>query len=437
MFCPNCGTKNEDDAVFCANCGTSLAEVREMPAQENGAAQTAPVQNVTPEQNAVPVQNAAPIQKAPRKPLSKNTIIGIVAGVVVLLAVIIFVVVGNSKNDYLSIAKNYVKAVEECDWEAVYKYVDIPEATFLTKDLFMEANKDEYKTEISNVSAEDRTDSLDAPEGTKRIRVNYYEKGSIGNSEYVTLIKQEKNSMLFWSNYKISAADFVSKDCKVRVLKGAKLFVDNVEVPASFLDISAEAKSSTKYDTYIIDYLFNGSHTFKVTQENMEDQERVKEIDYDSASLSMTEAKIQASMLEILKKSAEEVNQKFYAAAIDRKEFSTLEDLFVNDSTIRNKMKSSYESFRNNQKTEDGYGLLSVSFSNVTMETTQTTSDDYFAVRVSVKAPLKASVLSKTYSSTKPAETKDKSGTVTNTFYYRYQDGAWKLYNFAIDRVSY
>ena len=24
MFCPNCGIKNEDDALFCGNCGTRL-----------------------------------------------------------------------------------------------------------------------------------------------------------------------------------------------------------------------------------------------------------------------------------------------------------------------------------------------------------------------------------------------------------------------------
>ena len=31
MFCPNCGTKNDDDALFCANCGTKL-EVAAAPA---------------------------------------------------------------------------------------------------------------------------------------------------------------------------------------------------------------------------------------------------------------------------------------------------------------------------------------------------------------------------------------------------------------------
>ena len=36
MFCPNCGTKNEDDALFCGNCGTRLVidVPQETPVQE-------------------------------------------------------------------------------------------------------------------------------------------------------------------------------------------------------------------------------------------------------------------------------------------------------------------------------------------------------------------------------------------------------------------
>ena len=38
MFCPECGSKNEDDALFCENCGTSLKSP-----QGNGAPLSAPV----------------------------------------------------------------------------------------------------------------------------------------------------------------------------------------------------------------------------------------------------------------------------------------------------------------------------------------------------------------------------------------------------------
>ena len=52
MFCPNCGTKNDDDALFCANCGTKL-EVAAAPAP---AAEPAPAPSV----EAAPVAEAAP-----------------------------------------------------------------------------------------------------------------------------------------------------------------------------------------------------------------------------------------------------------------------------------------------------------------------------------------------------------------------------------------
>ena len=37
MFCPNCGTKNEDEALFCGNCGTRLVidVPQETPVQES------------------------------------------------------------------------------------------------------------------------------------------------------------------------------------------------------------------------------------------------------------------------------------------------------------------------------------------------------------------------------------------------------------------
>ena len=80
MFCPNCGTKNEDDALFCGNCGTRLVidvpqetpvqesveeEPEETPVQENVPAEPeeTPVQeSVTAEPEVTPVQQSVPVQ---------------------------------------------------------------------------------------------------------------------------------------------------------------------------------------------------------------------------------------------------------------------------------------------------------------------------------------------------------------------------------------
>ena len=52
MFCPNCGTKNEDEALFCGNCGTRLVidVPQETPVQESVEEEP----EVTPVQENVP-----------------------------------------------------------------------------------------------------------------------------------------------------------------------------------------------------------------------------------------------------------------------------------------------------------------------------------------------------------------------------------------------
>ena len=54
MFCPNCGTKNEDDALFCGNCGTRLVidVPQETPVQESVEEEP----EVTPVQENVPAE---------------------------------------------------------------------------------------------------------------------------------------------------------------------------------------------------------------------------------------------------------------------------------------------------------------------------------------------------------------------------------------------
>ena len=159
MFCPNCGTKNEDDALFCGNCGTRLVidvpqetlvqesveeEPEETPVQENVPAEPeeTPVQEsvpaepeVTPVQQSVPVQPQQAFGQQPVQPTQftgqnsgqqpannkparfpKRIIAIVAAGVAVMAAIIIFVCVGKNVTDYKKTAKQYVKAVAECEW---------------------------------------------------------------------------------------------------------------------------------------------------------------------------------------------------------------------------------------------------------------------------------------------------------------------------------
>lgn len=59
MFCPNCGTKLEDGAVFCTSCGVRIAQDTPTPVQPEQPADSAQ----QPPQSEAPVQQPAPAEQ--------------------------------------------------------------------------------------------------------------------------------------------------------------------------------------------------------------------------------------------------------------------------------------------------------------------------------------------------------------------------------------
>ena len=62
MFCPNCGTSNEDSSRFCKSCGNAVHAASQVPALNNAAPAT-PVPYIQPPPPPVPVYPArGPVQ---------------------------------------------------------------------------------------------------------------------------------------------------------------------------------------------------------------------------------------------------------------------------------------------------------------------------------------------------------------------------------------
>lgn len=79
MFCPNCGTKNDKDAVFCENCGTRLDTV---PTPTNSA----PTNQRPVSPDPIPSTRVSQIGRKPASTKRNQIIIGIVIAVVVIAA---------------------------------------------------------------------------------------------------------------------------------------------------------------------------------------------------------------------------------------------------------------------------------------------------------------------------------------------------------------
>ena len=123
------------------------------PVQENvpAGSEETPVQEsvkaepeVTPVQQSVPVQPQQAFGQQPVQPTQftgqnsgqqpannkparfpKGIIAIVAAGVAVIAAIIIFVCVGNNVTDYKKTAKQYVKAVAECEWNDAYSLITV------------------------------------------------------------------------------------------------------------------------------------------------------------------------------------------------------------------------------------------------------------------------------------------------------------------------
>ncbi|MGN0318503.1 MAG: zinc-ribbon domain-containing protein [Lachnospira sp.] len=333
MFCPNCGTKNEDDAVFCGNCGTSLAVNQDTSAPEavaetvtetvaetvtEATAETAkqvepvdepvvtpqpdfsaqaPQYNTQPDFSAqapqfnaqpdfgaqAPQFNAQPAPKKEKKAGSSTNILKIIipiaAAVVVLIALVCtFVGIGKSKTDYKKTAKTFVENYVKGDWEAVYDSMDVPASAFVSKETFVTAMSSQTPSTLMSSTYTDTFSQTSAMYEGKAVLVMYTTpEGS--SSLTLNLKPQQKKKMLFFTEYKVDASDFLVKDCIVKVPSDMKASVNGIELNSNYIDKDSEY-SSTTMTTYKLPYLFSGSATIKLSADGMEDIE-VKDVIFD------------------------------------------------------------------------------------------------------------------------------------------------------------
>lgn len=246
MFCPNCGTSNDEGALFCANCGTRLeiepvvtegsaasddnavpqqpeAQPQVQESQADAQAQQSVEQPEATQGNAQvqPQMQAAQVNMQPqvtpmyeqpqadaagntaKKPfkLTKQIVIIGAAAIAVIAAVIVFICVGNSLTNYKKTAKAYVKAVEECDWAKAYSLIQIPEDEFLTKNAFVTAHSDATGSAVGNIKVIDSFSSKGRLPGNKAVSV-IYTTATGADSEDLLLTVTDKHYMLFFKSIK-------------------------------------------------------------------------------------------------------------------------------------------------------------------------------------------------------------------------------------------
>lgn len=323
MFCEECGTKNEQEAVFCEKCGHKLNKS----------------------------EKKAVVQKE-KKPMSKKTktIIVISALVVALLIGVYIYLISIFKPE--KVALKYFKAYTTNNADALYSVVDLNDSKFANKKLFKESLKSKEKIDVSNYRIEKNEDKYQEKDLlSKNVVIKYIVKGSSKEkTKIIKLSKTKKKKLLFFDNWVVDNSEILATRYTVKAPKNTKVKIDG---------IALNPKDKTEYyltDNYVIDSIVIGKHKISFEYKSgikLEGEMNVSAGSYHSYSArglnldSKTKKKIENDTNKLVK--------LLYSSAIENKDFSEIEESFGEDyrdniKDVYDKIKSSANSSYSNLK---------------------------------------------------------------------------------------
>ena len=532
MFCPNCGTKNIENALFCCNCGiklenfaptpapavepeitteveatdntaetaattkpsaeskipmepevTSVPEVTVEPEETAEAAEPEPATTTaadsfynspqtdsfyqTPQQpqdtqtqnpNPAPANTAsyqipnqpqmqpnayadpngysAPVyapQRTPHKPVNAFNIVSFVEIVAFCIMIAVFFNVGQNTFGYENVAKNYFKSIADCDWDQVYNELELKESAFINKDAFLEMRKEDDKISYSKIKVESVADK-----NTAHVNITYYEKGSdyASGELQVKLTRQPKKSFLFFDNWKVSPDNYVVNDFTIYAPQGADVYLDNQVIPDKYI---TKKSSSPDSDCYQIPQMFVGTHTSFISFDGFTGPETpvFAQYDYDYLSLEYDSLSVTSKQQEEILNTAYGILQKELAAGVAGNDFSTIEDLFTDDSVVD--AKDSYNSYYlDNFAASDSHSAVKkLSLNNVTGSFSDfRISNGTIYAEVLISYDYTVDYRKKDWWTGK-YEKETYDGDSSTRYYLQYQDGTWKLSSSSFPSIYY
>ena len=413
MFCPECGSKNADDAVFCENCGANIAAALQQAQQE--APQTGTVQGAAQMPRYTSPTGTSPAAPAPgtyvsapkkaRKPLKTSTKVTLAAVAAVVVAGIVLFQVGQSQSSPDKVATDYFAALQAQDWNSAYQKLDVGSSEFLTEKNFESVQKQNTKDEkiaSYEVSPAKLTDALtagsfDKGSGalTKHVVIQYLMKGSsTPKRQTLSLVKQQGKKWLFFDSWKISTDNLVTSEVNISAPSDVTVSLGDIKLGSKYLVKDKDADEDSDKDdgnalvTYSVKKIFSGNYTVKATSPNIEDYTHSEDIDESDSEITInrSDLKLKQSVLDSVAKQPGDIIKALYTAALAGKDFSSVSSYFVTDRDHQQLLQDEYSEIKDEIAQGDKGGFKSIDFTSFNPEVDRSSSDmETIVVNTNVK----------------------------------------------------
>ena len=392
MFCGECGTKNKKGAQFCENCGAKM----ETPKKE------------------VFVKEKKPMTK-------KNKIITGIVGLVAMIVIALCIFLG-SLTSPKNIAEKVFNATVNYDFDTIYKYLNVEDSEFTSKEMFnkvMTSNYDiEDKPVIVNYSVGEPVISDDKMSAT--VTITYMMKDKDKSDTFdVKLVKDKNKKWLFFDNWLVNTKGIdVAKNYKIEVAKGSTISVEGIDLSSNYLN---SEESNENYDVYVIPSIFEARYEVNITLPiGLQVTSKMNVYDNGSykyrMSLNDLTNEVKDNLISISKSSL----QTLYDGVKEQKSFDDIKSNFEYENGDLTTLKSDYENLVNSIGTS--IKLTTITFKEIKISDVNITSENKLKLYLKVSYDYSVS-----YESSGETKTHDSNDYDYLYLTFDYVNGNYKL----------
>ncbi len=421
MYCPECGAKNEDNAVFCENCGARLLDVdtgsynasdidEQNTKMYGGRNSTMDTQVYGSSNNSGRNRNAG--KGFSLSGVKKSEWISMA---VALIAVIVCIILFNVLYGAKQVAQRYTEAALTGDWSTVYDCITHENSgTFMTKQLFVTAQT------ISNDTGYDACTITSVTKGADELSDKTYSVAyeTADGSDVMTVTL--KRNGLFWE---VQDTKYINELYLISVPAGSTVSVDKVELSGKY-----KTGTENNLDTYAISPIYGKSHYVKVSGSGLEDTAQI--VTADSTSPTQVQVRLDENTAATVAKQAEEDLKSLLEAAARNQNVSSVSA--VNNMSSDSMEDAIYEyeyvrdtvfGYKSNNKELVSYELSDMEAYVYTM--VDSSGADFLQVDIKADATLIYNKVNSWFGNGEQTET----GSCTNSLYYKRNGTAWLLYS--------
>lgn len=347
MYCPECGTKNEEESLFCSQCGTPLYEKSEN-LLENSIQQTTTGEAV-PEPA---ISGTKEMQDKSRNPVIINPPIRRFTKIILMEAIALAaLLIGCSSYAKKlfgpeSFANAYFKALSDGDMNAVYKNLNVEESQFLSADMFQKYAEMWEDSDVTNYKVVCEYNSS-LKENYVTANVIYRTKNAEDDMSYsIPLEKQKEKKYFLFDSWKVQPANLIVDEYSIFAPVGATVAVGGIVLDDSFVKQKENEAGQTEY---CINGIFKGVYDIKVTKAGMEDYNGLLYVGTDENVFSLEDMNYTDETIQTVQKQAGEFAKSCLQALASKNTYSAIQSFVSADKEKAEDVQNEYDSMLDNR----------------------------------------------------------------------------------------